>query len=78
MKFLKSNKPQGTWVAQVLVKFLTSAQVMILELGSSSPTLGCVLTVQSLEPPLDSVSSSLSLPFLCSYSLSLSLSLSQK
>ena len=44
------------------VKRLTSAQVMISWFVSSSPALGSVLTVQSLEPPLDSVSPSLSAP----------------
>ena len=64
---------KGPWVAQS-VEHLTLAQVMILWLMSSSPTLGSVLTAQSLEPASDSVSPSLSappLPVLC-------LSLSQK
>ena len=51
----------GTWVAQ-LVKRPTSAQVMISQFVSSSPTSGSVLTVQSLEPALDSVPLSLSAP----------------
>ena len=51
----------GTRVAQ-LVKPLTSAQVMILWFMSSSPTLGSVLTAQSLDPALDSVSPSLPAP----------------
>ena len=38
----------------------TLAQVMILQFVSSSPTSGSVLTAQSLEPALDSVSLSLS------------------
>ena len=42
----------GTWVAQV----------MISQSVSSSPTSGSVLTSQSLEPALDSVSPSLSAP----------------
>ena len=42
------------------VKYLTSAQVMISQFLSSSPTLGSVLTAQSLELALDSVSPSLS------------------
>ena len=50
----------GTWMAQ-LVKCLTLAQVMILHVGLS-PTWGSVLTAQSLEPALDSVSPSLSAP----------------
>ena len=45
-----------------LVKDLTSAQVMISWSVSSSPTSGSVLTAQSLEPALDSVSPSLSAP----------------
>ena len=56
------------------VKWLTSAQVMILRSVSSSPASGSVLTAQSLEPVSDSVSPSLSAPppfMLC-------LSLSQK
>ena len=52
---------RGTWVAQ-LVKHPTSAQVMISQLMSLSPASGFVLTSQSLEPALDSVSPSLSLP----------------
>ena len=63
----------GAWVAQS-VNHLTSAQVMISQFVSSSPTSGSVLTAQSLEPALDSASPSLSAPppfMLC-------LSLSQK
>ena len=57
------------------VKRLTSAQVMISQSVSSSPVLGAVLTAQSLKPPSDSVSPSLSaLPPLALY-LCLSLSL---
>ena len=66
---------RATWVAQ-LVKRPISAQVMIYWFVSSSPTLGSVLTVQSLEPASDSVSPCLSAPpqlVLC-----LCLSLSQK
>ena len=51
----------GTWVAQS-VKRPTSAQVMISQFVGSSPTLGSVLTAQSLEPASDSVSPSLSAP----------------
>ena len=58
--FLKC-KYRGAWVAQS-VKRLTSAQVMISQSVSSSPTLGSVLTTQSLEPVSDSVSPSLSAP----------------
>ena len=50
----------------------TSAQVMILRSVSvsSSPALGSVLTAQSLEPILDSVSPSLSAPALLMFCLS--------
>ena len=48
----------GAWVAQS-VKRPTSAQVMISQSLSSSPASGSVLTAQSLEPLLDSVSPSL-------------------
>ena len=41
------------------VKRLTSAQVLISQFVSSSPMLGSVLTAQSLDPALDSVSPSL-------------------
>ena len=61
----------GTCVAQS-VKHLTSAQVMISQLVGLNPTLGSVLTAQSLEPASDSLSlSSLHLPRLCSVSVSL-------
>ena len=56
------------------VEHLTLAHVMISRLASLSPTLGSVLTAQSLEPALDSVSPFLSAPPL----LTLSPSLSQK
>ena len=46
------------WMAQV-VKHLTLAQVMISWFMNWSPTLGSVLTAQSLEPSSDSVSPSL-------------------
>ena len=62
----------GAWVAQ-LVKRPTSAQVMISQFVSSSPALGCVLTAQSLEPALDSVSPSLSAPAPLVLCLSLSI-----
>ena len=48
----------GAWVAQS-VERPTSAQVMISRSVSLSPALGSVLTAQSLEPALDSVSLSL-------------------
>ena len=51
----------GAWVAQS-VKRPTSAQVTISLFVGSSPALGSVLTAQSLEPALDSVSPSLSAP----------------
>ena len=52
------------WGGQVAqsVKRPTSAQVMISRSVSSSPALGSVLTVQSLEPASDSVSSSFYAP----------------
>ena len=58
------------WVAQS-VKRQASAQVMISKFMSLSPTVGSVLTGQSLEPALNSVS-----PFLSTHSL-LCLSLSK-
>ena len=68
---------RGAWVAQ-LVKHPTSAQVVISWFVGSSPTSSSVLTAQSLEPALDSVSPSLSVPPLLTLCLSLSLSVSQK
>ena len=59
---------RGVWVAQS-VECWTSAQVMISQFESSSPTLGSVLAAQSLEPGLDSVSPSLSAPPLLVLSL---------
>ena len=64
---------RGTWVAQS-VEQPTSAQVMISQSVSSSPASGSVLTAQSLEPALDSVSPSLSAPPLLSNTHTLSLS----
>ena len=69
----------GAWVAQS-VKHPTLAQIMVLWFTSSSPMLGSVLTAQSLELALDSVSPSLSAPpplppYLSFLSLPLSLSL---
>ena len=75
--FPAKNERKGTPVAQS-VKPLTSTQVMILQFMSLSPALGSVLTVQSLEPALDSVSPSLSASVLLARVHSLSLSLSQK
>ena len=60
---------QGTWVTQ-LVNRLTSAQVMISQLMSSSPVSGPMLTARSLEPTSDSL--------LLTNSRSVSHSLSQK
>ena len=64
----------GAWVAES-VKRPTSAQVMISRFVSLSPASGSVLTVQSLEPALDSVSPSLSAPplLVCTRAHSLSL-----
>ena len=68
----KRHSIQGRWVAQS-VERLTSAQVMISQLVSLSPVLGSVLPAQSLEPALDSVSPSLSLPLTHLHSVSVSL-----
>ena len=62
----------GAWVVQ-LVKHLTWAQVMISQFLSSSPASGSVLTAQSLEPTLDSVSPFLSVTLLLMLCLCLSL-----
>ena len=62
---------RGAWVAQ-LAKRLTSAHIMISQLVSLSPAPGSVLTAQSLEPALDSVSPSFSVPPLLARTLSLS------
>ena len=64
---LKECHPWGAWVAQSL-KRPTSAQVMISQSVSLSPTSGSVLTAQSLEPASDSVSPS---PFALPHSHSL-------
>ena len=67
----------GAWVAQ-LVKRLTSAQMVILQFMSSSPTSVSVLTAQSLEPGARLyVSLSLCPSPTCALALSLSLSLSK-
>ena len=68
---------RSAWVAQ-LVKHWTSAQVMISRFVGSSPTWGSVLTAWRLEPALDFVSLSLYPSPTRDWSLSLSLSLSQK
>ena len=70
----KHKKPlntenRGAWGAQS-VKHLTLAQVMVLWFVGLSPTSGSVLTAQSLEPALDSVTPSLSAPPLLTLSLS--------
>ena len=54
-KEFKSLTIQGSWVAQS-VKLPPSAYVRMLLLPSLSPASGSVLTAQSLEPVLDSVS----------------------
>uniref|UniRef100_A0ABI7YT78 Ribonuclease H2 subunit B n=1 Tax=Felis catus TaxID=9685 RepID=A0ABI7YT78_FELCA len=54
----KEIETWGAWVAQT-VKRLTMAQVMFLQSVGSRPMSGSVLTAQSLEPALDSVSPSL-------------------
>ena len=58
---LRSTRDWGAWVAQSAQR-PTSAQVTISQLVSSSPASGSVLTAQNLEPALDSVSPSVSLP----------------
>ena len=65
---LKISYGQGAWVARS-VKHMTLAQIMISQLVSLSPTSGSVLTAQSLEPALDSMSPFLSAPP-CSHSVS--------
>ena len=50
---------RAAWVAQS-VEHLTSAQVMTSQFVGLNPAMGSVLTAQSLEPALDSVSPSLS------------------
>ena len=59
------------WVAQS-VERLTSAQVMISQLMSSSPSSGSVLTARSLEPASDPGSPSLSAPDPLAFCLCLS------
>ena len=54
----EKEEERGAWVAQS-VKRPALAQVMISWFVGSSPTLGSVLTAQSLEPVSDSVSPSL-------------------
>ena len=73
--FLKETEKWGSWVPPS-VKHEASAQVMILQLVSSSAAWGFVRTVPSLEPASGSVSPSLSAPPLLTLCLSLSLLLS--
>ena len=56
---------RGTWMAQ-LVEHLISAQVMILQFVSSSPTSGLLLSAE--EPTLDPLSP-FSLPLPCFHAL---------
>ena len=58
---LKNAEQWGNWEAQA-VKRPTSAPVTTSQLVGLSPTSGSVLTAQSLETALDSVSPSLSAP----------------
>ena len=69
----QKGRVQGAVGAQS-VRPPTSAQVMISGFVGSGPMPGSVLTAQSLEPALDSVSPSLSAPSLLMLSLSSSLS----
>ena len=71
LKITLKQRCKGIWVAQS-VKRPISAHVMISQFMSSNPTLGSVLTAQSLEPASDSMSPSLSVPPLLALSLSLS------
>ena len=59
------------------VKHQTLTQVMISRFVGSSPALGSVLTAQSLESALDSVSPSLSASPLLTLCLSLSLKINK-
>ena len=56
--FCRNSFLWGTWVAQ-LVKHPLPAQFMISWFVGSSPVLGFILRVQSLDPASDSVSFSL-------------------
>ena len=68
---------RSAWVAQSGKQSPTSAQVTISRFVGSSPVLGSVLTVQSLEPASDSVSPCLCLSHANAH-VYLYLSLSQK
>ena len=71
--FFRTEKCQGGWVAQS-IKYPTSAQVMISQFVSLSPTLSSVLTVRSLPKVL---SLPLSLTLRCSLAHSLSLQINK-
>ena len=71
-KCFKKSIFWGGWVAQSSER-PTSAQVMISQFVSSSPTSGSMLTAQGLEPASDSVSPTLSAPPLHTLCLSLPL-----
>ena len=73
MQVIEKSAVRDAWVAQ-LGELLTSDQVMNSLFLSSCPEWGSVLIAQSLEPALDSVSPSLSVPPLLALCLSLSLS----
>ena len=60
---VKYRKDWGTWVAP-LVRYPTSAQVMISLFMGSSPAMSSVLTAWSLEPASDFMSSSPAFPLL--------------
>ena len=70
----KNHQVRGAWRGAQSVGRPTSARVTISPFVGSSPTSGSGLTARSLEPALDPVSPSLSLPLprLCSVSLWLS------
>ena len=68
---------RGTWVAKS-GKHPISAQVMISQFVSSSPSSGSALTAQGLESASDSVCVSLCPSPACVLALSLSLSLKNK
>ena len=69
MLSIKKILHRGAWVAQS-VKHPTSTEVTISQFVGLSSMSGSVLTVQSLEPASDSVSSSLSIHLLLAFSLS--------
>ena len=58
---LKEGQAPG-WLSGLSIQLLISTQDTILEFVGLSPSSGSVLTAQSLEPALDSVSPSLSVP----------------